>query len=148
MHLASTYNGKHVNAWPLHGTRLLTASDNGEIFMWGHAPDSTSTTLIQYRLAGHSTSASVKSLRFSPGGEFIAAASSDGTVRLWEAHDLTAPPRVFLEHTGNGAATMVAFVWDDVLVSSAEGGTVYIRPTVSPSITQCLVEYVGCNQIF
>ncbi|OJT14900.1 hypothetical protein TRAPUB_8550 [Trametes pubescens] len=74
------------------------------------------------------SAAPVTSVLFSPGGEFIASAATDGAVCLWEARDVTGPPRVFTTH--GGEAALVAFGGDGaVLVSAATDGLVHIGPT-------------------
>jgi WD40 repeat protein/energy-coupling factor transporter ATP-binding protein EcfA2 len=62
------------------GRRLACGAARGEIVLAPVDPAGGSPA----RLLGHTSP--VNSLRFDPKGDFIASASSDGTIRLWDVH--------------------------------------------------------------
>ena len=67
-----------TSAWSPNGERVVTADEDGEIFIWD--PESGEELL---HLSGHE--AWVNSVTWSPQGDRIASASDDGTARIWDA---------------------------------------------------------------
>ncbi|KAK6370411.1 ribosome assembly [Lithohypha guttulata] len=68
--------------------RLLSASDDNTIFLWQPSsfdPNSNSTPKPLARLLGHQKQ--VNHVSFSPDGHYIASASFDNSVKLWNAID-------------------------------------------------------------
>ena len=77
------------------------------------------------RFVGHASS--VNALAFGPRGESLVSASSDGTVRLWNARNKAAPPVVLSGH--ESWVWSVAFAPDgEHLVSGGADRTVHVWP--------------------
>jgi WD40 repeat protein/serine/threonine protein kinase len=71
------------------GSRILTASDNGKVYLW----DSETGREV---IAPLNTGSPVSFAIFSRDGRHIAAASRDGEARIWDIHDPAAPAVVLI----------------------------------------------------
>ncbi|XP_040591522.1 WD repeat-containing protein 38 [Mesocricetus auratus] len=67
----------NCSAFSPDGRTLLTASDDGHVYVW-----ETKSRRLLWRMAGHR--GPVKFCRFSPDGRLVASSSCDRTVRLWD----------------------------------------------------------------
>jgi WD40 repeat protein len=104
------------------GRRLACGAGRGEIVLAPVDPAGGSPS----RLLGHSSA--VNALSFNPKGDFVASASSDGTLRLWDAQRAgAAPPIVLRGH--DGWVWTAAFSPDgERLVSGSADRTVRLWP--------------------
>lgn len=99
------------------GERLASASDDFMIFLWpaiADAPAACSIVKQQHRLCGHQQP--VNQIIFSPDARYLASASFDHSIRIWDAHTGK------LLHTLRGhvsAVYQVAFSADSRLLVSA-----------------------------
>jgi WD40 repeat protein len=84
-------------AFDARGERLVSGSEDGTLRIWDverspaadASPASGETVLLT--LGSHAKG--ITALAFRPGGDAIASASKDGTVRIWRAHPSRARPR-------------------------------------------------------
>lgn len=115
--LAWTAHAQWINACAFSpcGRRLVTAAADGSLRRWDIAVDEAlweawlvdprplsaeraAACLAPLDLAGHRSS--VNHCAYTPDGRFIVSASSDGTLRLWDAADGT-PQRALEGHLGD-----------------------------------------------
>jgi WD40 repeat protein len=75
-----SHNADRVNAisWSQDSTLLVSASDDGAIYVWN-----AETGLVERVLQQHT--GSVLDIAWSPDGRWIASGSSDGSVVIWDA---------------------------------------------------------------
>jgi ribosome assembly protein 4 len=101
--------------------RLISASDDNTIFLWDPSaidPNSKTTPKPLARLLGHQKQ--VLHVSFSPDGLYIASASFDNSVKLWNARD----GKFITNLRGHvGAVYMVAWSSDSRLLASASKDT-------------------------
>ena len=104
------------------GRRLACGAGRGEIVLAPVDPAGGASS----RLLGHVSA--VNALSFNPKGDFVASASSDGTIRLWDVHRVgAAPPIVLRGH--DGWVWAAAFSPDgERLVSGSADRTVRLWP--------------------
>ncbi len=101
------------------GSRLVTASDDGELRVWD-----TDTGSEIARLRGHT--ATVTAVAYSPDGGQVATGAANGAIRLWDART-GAADRELLAH--DSAVMTLAFQPDGTqLASGSHDGTVRIWP--------------------
>lgn len=101
--------------------RLISASDDNTIFLWNPSsfdPNSNATPKPLARLMGHQRQ--VLHVSFSPDGLYIASASFDNSVKIWNARD----GKFITTLRGHvGAVYMVAWSADSRLLASASKDT-------------------------
>ena len=101
--------------------RLISASDDNTIFLWDPSaidPNSNAAVKPLARLIGHQRQ--VLNVSFSPDGLYIASASFDNSVKLWNARD----GKFITNLRGHvGAVYMVAWSADSRLLASASKDT-------------------------
>lgn len=101
--------------------KLISASDDNTIFLWDPSaisPDSNATVKPIARLLGHQKQ--VLHVSFSADGHYIASASFDNSVKLWNARD----GKFITTLRGHvGAVYMVAWSSDSRLLASASKDT-------------------------
>ena len=117
------------------GTRLLTANDDGEVYLW----DVQSGDWLE-GLYGHiGFYGSWDSLDFSPDGTMIATANSDGSVRIWDAKS-RAPLHTLAGHTGQ--YSNVDFSEDGkLLLATGEGTTVNLWNTQTGQLVLTIPQF-------
>lgn len=112
------------------GQRLACGAGRGEIVLapLGAAGGSPS------RLLGHASA--VNALSFNPKGDFVASASSDGTVRIWDAQRPDARP-IVLGDQDNGWVWTASFSPDgDRLVAGSEDRKVRVFPARTEALAR------------
>ncbi|OAP62177.1 hypothetical protein AYL99_04380 [Fonsecaea erecta] len=101
--------------------RLISASDDNTIFLWEPSsfdPDSKATPKPVARLLGHQKQ--VLHVSFSPDGHYIASASFDNSVKLWNSRD----GKFICTLRGHvGAVYMCAWSSDSRLLASSSKDT-------------------------
>jgi WD40 repeat protein len=106
----------------------------GAIYLWNYAKGERLSIL-----RGHN--AKITGLVFSSDGKYMASASYDGTVRLWNMDDLNALPIVFDDH--DSWVTSVTFTPDNKFVISGDkNGNIKVLPV---EITTLLDDF--CNYL-
>jgi WD40 repeat protein/energy-coupling factor transporter ATP-binding protein EcfA2 len=112
----------HSLAFSPDGKSLACGAGRGDILLAATEPGGGPSS----RLLGHVSA--VNSLSFDPKGDFVASASSDGTIRLWDVHRAGAvPPIVLRGH--DGWVWAAAFIADGGrLVSGGADRTVRLWP--------------------
>lgn len=93
-------SGAAVNA---AGTRVAVGDYRNRVIQWD-----LSTGRIVSRSAASSVGSRIMAVSYIPNSDLIAAASSDGTVRIWDAAQLNRPPRAVLGSSGSSLAQALA----------------------------------------
>src|SRR5262249_37077984 len=91
---ANTYpilRGKDILmvAFSPKGTDVVIGAENGELRI-------VTNGIVRRTLTGHTSH--IEQIKFSHSGAFMATASKDKTVRLWNYSDLNRPPQVLNDH--------------------------------------------------
>jgi WD40 repeat protein len=128
-----------INAVTLNsnGSRLALGDKSGFIIILD-----PNTGKIISRIQGHSSR--VLDINYSPDNTQLASSSFDGTIRIWNARDLTEPPVVITEHESWVFA--IAFSPDGrTLVSSSEKGDIFFWPTRTKYLADEMCNVVSRN---
>jgi WD40 repeat protein/energy-coupling factor transporter ATP-binding protein EcfA2 len=140
--------GPHLSAvtFAPEGRRIILGDNNGIVKIF----DSQSGLVIRI-LSGHTSS--IEQIRFNHAGNFMATASKDKTVRLWNLNKLKEQPIVLSDHSD--WVWSVAFTPDDEqLLASIHSSTETIKgvehtihawPTKIPVMSTILCEKVKRN---
>jgi WD40 repeat protein len=103
-----------ISAFSPDDTTLVTNGHDGIITIWDRQ-----TGGLVGALEGHETSSSIRSVAFSPCGTMIASASSDQTIRVWNAFSFNS--RCILKgHEGDVLAVCWSATGDEVISGSAD----------------------------
>lgn len=108
-------NEVHTVSFNRNGTRVAAGSLRGEVRILDVSSGNLVTTL-----RGHS--ARVVDVNFCPLNRFIASASFDGTIQLWNAQNLNARPVVLSEH-GSWARAIAFSTRGDKMVTGSRQET-------------------------
>jgi len=113
---------KYSFAFNVDGTRFATAA-GGTLQIWSVATGKTTTPALEH-------GARIRSVQFSPRGDYVVTACDDGAARLWDAasgHLLCEP----LKH--DGVVTYAEFNSDGTrLLTSSSDGTARLWPVMIP----------------
>jgi WD40 repeat protein len=85
------------------GTRVAVGDRQNRVVQWD-----VRTGRIVGRSAASSAGAVITAVSYIPGSNLIAAASTDGTVRIWDAEHLDRPPRHVIDRAGSSIALALA----------------------------------------
>lgn len=105
------------------GAKLAIGDDGGKLNLWSFPG------LNPIQVLNTEKNVSIKALTFSRDTTMLAAASADGSIRLWDLRRLNAP-LILNGHSKDKAVTAVSFSPDNQkLISSSDDGTVRIWRT-------------------
>jgi WD40 repeat protein len=99
--------------------RLATASRDGQVKVWQQVGEQDWQTVLT--LAGHTDR--VWSVAFSPDGERLVSASSDGTARVWDVSD----ELYAQQYVHDGAVTGIAFSGDSAHLATTSRAENVVR---------------------
>lgn len=130
-------NSIYAMALDQSGNRMALGDKSGNIIVINPANGS-----VISRIKGHS--ARVLDVNFSPDNSQLASSSFDGTIRLWNARNLSDPPVIITAHESWVLA--VAFSPDGrTLVSSSEKGEIFFFASKSEYYAEDLCDFVSRN---
>jgi WD40 repeat protein len=120
------------------GSKLACGDKNGFIIVLN-----PSTGKVISRVQGHT--ARVLDLSFSPDNSELASSSFDGTLRIWNAQDLSSNPIIITEQESWVMA--IAYTPDGrkLISSSNNGNLIYYWPTRSEYMTDQMCKFITRN---